>query len=67
MKDFYELEDWKQCELLIELIERIAWKDVRSLEALSEKEGRAPHIIWSEMCLARHRGVQHSRTGVDGR
>jgi hypothetical protein len=53
MKDFYELDDWKQCELLIELIERIAWKDVRSLEALSEKEGGAPHIIWPEMCLGR--------------
>ena len=53
MKDFYELEDWKQCELLFELIERIGANDVRSLEALSEKVGKAPHAIWTEMCLAR--------------
>jgi hypothetical protein len=43
MKDFYELDDWKQCELLFELIERIGAKDVGSLEMLSEKEGKARH------------------------
>ncbi|MGA8690763.1 MAG: hypothetical protein ACLQF1_18745 [Methyloceanibacter sp.] len=53
MKDFYELDDWKQCELLFDLIERIGANDVRSLEELSEKEGKAPHAIWKEMCLAR--------------
>jgi hypothetical protein len=53
MKDFYELDDWKQCELLFELIERIGAKDVGSLEKLSEKEGKAPQVIWREMCLAR--------------
>ncbi|MGA8690380.1 MAG: hypothetical protein WB662_10865 [Methyloceanibacter sp.] len=42
MKDFYELDDWQQCELLFELIERIGANDVRSLEELSEKEGKAP-------------------------
>ena len=41
MKDFYELDDWKQCELPIELIERLGANHVRSLEALSEKEGKA--------------------------
>jgi hypothetical protein len=53
MKDFYELDDWVQCELLFELIERIGANDVRSLAALSEKVGRSPHVIWTEMCLAR--------------
>jgi hypothetical protein len=53
MKDFYELDDWKQCELLFELIERIGANDVRSLEALSEKEGKSPHVIWAEMCKGR--------------
>jgi len=38
VKDFYEIDDWKQCELLIELIELIGINDVRSLEELSEKE-----------------------------
>jgi len=33
----HEIEDWKQCELLIELIELIGSNDVRSLEELSEK------------------------------
>jgi hypothetical protein len=50
MKDFYELDDGKQCELLFELMERIGANDVRSLEAFSEKEGKAPHVIWAEMC-----------------
>jgi len=45
MKDFYELDDWKQCELPIELIERLGANHVRSLEALSEKEGKARPII----------------------
>ena len=53
MKDFYELEDWKQCELLFELIEHIGASDVSSLEELSKKLGKAPQIIWSEMCLSR--------------
>jgi hypothetical protein len=53
MKDFYELDEWKQCELLFELIERIGSHDVRSLEALSEKVGKTPHVIWTEMCSAR--------------
>jgi len=53
MKDFYEVDDWQQCELLFELIERIGANDVRSLEELSEKEGKAPHVIWTEMCRAR--------------
>ena len=56
MKDFYELDDWKRCELLFELIERIGANDVRSLEALSEKEGKAPHVIWAEMC--KERGIE---------
>ena len=47
MKDFYELEDWKQCELLFELIEHIGASDVSSLEELSKKLGKAPQIIWS--------------------
>jgi hypothetical protein len=42
VKDFYEMEDWKQCELLIELIELIGSNDVRSLEELSKKEVRRP-------------------------
>jgi hypothetical protein len=54
MKDFYELDDWKQCELLMDLIERLASENVRSLEALSEKAGKAPQVIWSEMPGARH-------------
>lgn len=53
VKDFYEIEDWKQCELLIELIELIGSKDVRSLEELSKKEGRAPQEIWANICKAR--------------
>jgi hypothetical protein len=53
MKNFYELDDWKQCELLFEPIERIGTSDVGSLEKLSEKEGKAPQVIWAEMCLAR--------------
>jgi hypothetical protein len=53
MRDFYELEDWKQCELLFELIERMGANDVPSLEQLSKKEGKAPHVIWTEMCLSR--------------
>jgi hypothetical protein len=53
MKDFYELDEWKQCELLFELIERLGSDDVRSLEALSEKVGKAPPAIWREMCSAR--------------
>ena len=35
--NFHEIEDWKQCELLIELIELIGSNDVRSLAELSEK------------------------------
>ena len=53
MKDFYELDDWKQCELLMELIERLDAQHVHSLEALSEKEGKAPHVIWKRMCVVR--------------
>jgi hypothetical protein len=53
MKDFYELDDWKQSELLMELIERLGAENARSLQVLSEKEGRAPLVIWSEMCVAR--------------
>jgi hypothetical protein len=53
MKDFYELDDWKQCELLFDLIERIGANDVRSLEALSQKEGKLPQMIWAEMCKGR--------------
>ena len=53
MKDFYELEDWKQCELLFELIERMGANDVSSLEQLSKKEGKAPYVIWTEMCASR--------------
>jgi hypothetical protein len=30
VRDFYEIEDWKQCELLIELIELRGTNDVRS-------------------------------------
>jgi hypothetical protein len=53
MKDFYELEDWKQCELLFELVERMGANGVPSLEQLSKKEGKAPHVIWTEMCASR--------------
>src|SRR6476646_9164790 len=53
MKDFYELEDWKQCELIFELIERMGANDVSSLEQLSKKEGKGPQVIWTEMCLSR--------------
>jgi hypothetical protein len=66
MKDFYEVDDWQQCELLFELIERIGANDVRSLEELSEKEGKAPHVIWTEMQSARDRAMQHSRARIDG-
>jgi hypothetical protein len=53
MKDFYEIEDWKQCELHFELIERMGTNDVSSLEKLSNKEGKGPPAIWTEMCLSR--------------
>jgi hypothetical protein len=53
VKDFYEIEDWKQCELLIELIELIGSNDVRSLEELSEREGKTPQAIWANICKAR--------------
>jgi len=56
VKDFYEIDDWKQCELLIELIELIGINDVRSLEELSEKEGKAPHEIWASIC--KERGIE---------
>jgi hypothetical protein len=56
VKDFYEIDDWKQCELLIELIELIGINDVRSLEELSEKEGEAPHEIWANIC--KERGIE---------
>ena len=56
VKDFYEIDDWKQCELLIELIELIGINDVRSLEELSEKEGKAPHKIWANIC--KERGIE---------
>jgi hypothetical protein len=56
VKDFYEIDDWKQCELLIELIELIGINDVRSLEELSEKEGKAPHEIWANIC--KERGIE---------
>jgi hypothetical protein len=53
VKDFYEMEDWKQCELLIELIELIGSNDVRSLEELSKKEGKTPQEIWANICKVR--------------
>jgi hypothetical protein len=53
VKDFYEIDDWKQCELLIELIELIGSNDVRSIEELSEKEGKPRHEIWANICKAR--------------
>jgi hypothetical protein len=53
MKDFYEIEDWKQCELLIELIELIGRNDVCSLEELSERDGKTPQEIWANICKAR--------------
>jgi hypothetical protein len=40
MKDFHELDDWKQCELLFELIERIGAKDVGSLEKLPRRKAK---------------------------
>jgi hypothetical protein len=52
-KDFYEIDEWKQCELLIELIERIGRTHVCSLEELAENEGRSPDVIWAEMCKER--------------
>jgi hypothetical protein len=53
MRDFYELDDWQQCELLFDLIERIGASDVRSLEELAKKKGKAPQVLWTEMCKAR--------------
>ena len=53
MKDFYELDDWQQCELLFDLIERIGADDVRSLGELAKKKRKAPQILWIEMCKAR--------------
>jgi hypothetical protein len=53
VKDFYELDDWKQCELLFELIERMAAHGLGSLEKLSKKESKAPELIWAEICVAR--------------
>jgi hypothetical protein len=52
MKDFYELEDWKQCELLFELIERMGANDVSSLEQLSKKEGR-DRKLFGQRCASR--------------
>jgi hypothetical protein len=45
VKDFYEIEDWQQCELLIDLIELIGSNNVSSLEKLSKKKGEAPQNI----------------------
>jgi hypothetical protein len=56
LKDFYEIDEWMQCELLIELIERIGRTHVCSLEELAEKEGRSPDVIWVEMC--KERGIE---------
>jgi hypothetical protein len=53
VRDFYEIEDWKQCELLIELIELMGTNDVRSLEELSKKEGKAPEEVWANLCKTR--------------
>lgn len=53
VKDFYELDDWKQCELPFELIERMAAHGLGSREKLSKKESKAPELIWAEICVAR--------------
>jgi hypothetical protein len=53
VKDFHELDDWKQCELLFELIERMGAHGLGSLEKLSKKESKAPEVIWAEICVAR--------------
>ena len=53
VKDFYEIEDWQQCELLIDLIELIGSNNVSSLEKLSKKKGEAPQQIWANICKSR--------------
>ncbi len=53
VKDFYEIEDWKQCELLFELIELIGSNDVCSLEQLSKKESKTLEEIWANICKTR--------------
>ena len=50
MKDFYDLDEWKQVELLTLLLERVAENNVWSLEALAELENRTPDSIWLELC-----------------
>ena len=39
------MDDWKQCKLNFEIIERIGANGVRSLEELSKKEGKAPEVM----------------------
>jgi hypothetical protein len=56
VKDFYEIDDWKQSELLIELIERFGRAHVGSLEELAEREGKSPDMIWAKMC--KERGIE---------
>ena len=61
VKDFYEIEDWQQCELLIDLIELIGSNNVSSLEKLSKKKGEAPQQILSEhMQKSRDRALHYS-------
>jgi hypothetical protein len=42
MKDFYEIDDWKQCELLFELIERIGTTMSDRSKSFPRKKARHP-------------------------
>ena len=61
VKDFYEIEDWQQCELLIDLIELIGSNNVSSLEKLSKKKRRGTAADLGEhMQKSRDRALHYS-------
>lgn len=50
MKDFYKVEGFTQCKILIALLERLGMADAQSLQSLAEQEGKPPDVVWTEIC-----------------
>jgi len=51
-KDFFDIDGRQQYELMIGLLQRFANTGAPTLEALSEKEGSTPEVIWNDVCRA---------------